>query len=60
MCLSFVGDQTSINLEKLCDSTFLGDFKNTFNILQRLEKEETSAIQIIKVLMKQMQNLHNN
>ena len=57
--VSFVGDQTSINLEKLCDSAFLGDFKNTFNILQRLEKEETPAIQIIKVLMKQMQNLHN-
>ena len=57
--LSFVGDQTSISLEKLCDSVFLGDFKNTFNILQRLEKEGTPAIQIIKVLMKQMQNLHN-
>ena len=56
--VSFVGDQTSINIEKLSDSTMLGDFKNTFSILLRLEKEDTPSIQIVKILLKQLQNLH--
>lgn len=56
--ISFVGDQTSINLEKLADSILLGDLTKSLSILSRLEKEDTHSIQIIKVLLKQLHNLH--
>ena len=57
--MSFVGDQTSINLEKLSDAALLGDFKSTLNILARLEKEDTQSLQIIKVLLRQLQTLYH-
>ena len=55
--ISFVGDQTLINLEKLSDTTFLGDLKSTFSILLRLEKDNTSSVEIIRVLLRQLHNL---
>ena len=56
---SFLGDQTSINIDKLYDLTLIGNIKQAYKVLVRLQNEGIPTIQILRTFIRQLQNLYN-
>lgn len=56
---SFLSDQASINIDKLYDLTLLGNIKQAYKVLIKLQNEGIPPIQIIRVFTRQLQSLYS-
>ena len=56
---AFLSDQASINIDNLYDLSLIGDIENAYRVLFRIQKEGVPAIQIIRVFIRQLQNLYS-
>lgn len=56
---SFLSDQAAISIDELYDLSLLGDNQNAYRMLNRLQNEGVTAIQIIRSFIRQLQNLYS-
>jgi len=57
--VSFISDQASLGIDELYDFSLAGNLEGAYRVLIRIQKEGTSAIQIIRSFIRQMQSLYN-
>ncbi len=55
----FLSDQASMNIDALYDFSLAGDIKNAYRVLNRVQNEGISAIQIIRTFIRQIQGLYS-
>ena len=56
---SFLSDQTAISIDELYDLSLLGDIKNAYRVLNRIQNEGITAIQILRSFIRQLQYLYS-
>jgi len=56
---AFLSDQASINIDELYDLILLGDIKQAYKILLRLQNEGVQPIQVFRSFTRQLQNLYS-
>jgi len=55
--LSYIEDSSATNIDELYDCTLSGDVERSFSILFRIQSQGTNAISIIRLFIRQLQNL---
>ncbi len=55
--LSYIEDSSATNIDELYDCTLSGDAERSFAILFRIQSQGANAISIIRVFIRQLQNL---
>ena len=56
---SFLSDQAAISIDALYDLSLLGDIKNAYRVLNRIQNEGITAIQILRSFIRQLQYLYS-
>ena len=55
----FLSDQAAMSIDALYDFSLAGDIKNAYRVLNRVQNEGISAIQIIRTFIRQIQGLYS-